>query len=82
MTSKLTVYKLIFGQMLAVKYQTNSAEMKINFNYLLSPEASPPAFSTNAQVIAQEGASVTPYLPSDSTFKIGYAPPTFSFLNF
>lgn len=35
LTSKLTIYKLIFGQMLAVKYQTNSAEMKVTFNYFL-----------------------------------------------
>ena len=82
LNSKLVVYKLIFGQMLAVKYQTNSAEMRVNFNYYLQPEASPPAFSTTAEVIAFGGASVTPYLPSGSTFKIGYTPPYFSFLNF
>jgi hypothetical protein len=35
MTSKLIIYKLIFGQMLAVKYQTNAAEKKVNFNYFL-----------------------------------------------
>jgi hypothetical protein len=68
--------------MLAVKYKTNEAQISRQFEYSLLPKSPLPDFKTEALITDKGGVPVNPpFLPSTSDFKIGYALPSFTFLN-